>query len=111
MQSEPDYNYYLFSHNNDGLILLCECLKDDNYYEIDFKVTNDKLEIVHIETNSEKNNKERVEYDYDNSKVRIDGNKIQIDLNYIFTFADSSTVKFEISKVFLRDKDIHKYRY
>lgn len=111
MQSEPDYNYYLFSHNNDGLILLCECLKDDNYYEIDFKVTNDKLEIVHIETNSEKNNKERVEYDYDNSKVTIDGNKIQIDLNYSFIFADSSTVKFEISKVFLRDKDIHKYRY
>ena len=111
MQSEPDYNYYLFSHNNDGLILLCECLKDDNYYEIDFKVTNDKLEIVHIETNSEKNNKERVEYDYDNSKVTIDGNKIQIDLNYIFTFADSSTVKFETSKIFLRDKDIHKYRY
>lgn len=94
---------------NDGLFLTYEIYKDQNYYRFDFKIENNRLNIIYISTNKEEF--KEIEFNFSDNKAYIENNILNLDIKGNFKFYDGDSLDIEINNKFDLNKPINISRY
>lgn len=96
-----NYNYFL-SNDNENYIFVGECIKDDIYYSMQFKIKENKLDLIHI--SSSKGIVGKVKFEFNNNKVTINNSDINIDLDCIFEFEENIKIPLKLNRKFKKDE-------
>ena len=95
-----NYNYFLAIDNKD-YIFVGECIYQDVYYSMHFKIGENKLDLIHISSSDDII--EKVKFAFKNNKVTINDEDININLDCIFKFDENTCIPLKINAIFNKD--------